>query len=68
MWQVTVNGILGKSALAPCVGTTHTVNIQVNIQIDETTTLDVIGMMSAFKIFLAVVPSTDAEGLESLNP
>ena len=67
MWQVAINGILGKSALAPSVGTTHTVNIQVNIQIDETTTLDVIGMMRPFKVFLPIVPSADAERLETLN-
>ena len=68
MRLVAVDGILRKGALAPGVGAAHAMDVLVNIKIDETSALDVIGMMSAFKIFLAVVPSTDAEGLESLNP
>ena len=67
MGLVAVNGVLGKGTLAPCVCSTYAVNIGINIQIDETAALDVVGMMSAFKVFLAIVPGTDAEGLTTMN-
>ena len=41
---VAINRILGQGALAPGVDTTHTVDIEINIQIDKTATLDVLRM------------------------
>ena len=41
---VTINGVLRQRALAPSIDTADAVNIQVDIQINETTTLDLVGM------------------------
>jgi hypothetical protein len=43
------------------------VDIQVDIQIDEASTLYFMGMLCGFQVFLAIVPSTDAEGLIAAN-
>ena len=40
-------------------------HIQVDVQIDETTPLNLMGMSCALKIFLAIVPGTNAKGLET---
>ena len=64
---VTIDGILRQRALAPSIDTANAVDIQVDIQINETTTLDLVRMASTFKVFLAIVPSTDAEGLETTD-
>lgn len=67
MGLVAVNGVLGKGALTPCVCSTYAVNIGIDIEIDETTVLDITGMMNTFKIFLTIVPCSDAEGLTALD-
>ena len=41
---VTIDGILRQRALAPSIDTANAVDIQVDIQINETTTLDLVGM------------------------
>ena len=57
---VTIDGILRQRALAPSIDTADAVDIQVDIQINETTTLDLVGMTDAFKVLLAIVPGADA--------
>ena len=42
---------------------TDTMDVQVDVQIDELSTLDLIGMTSTFEVFLAIIPGTDTEGL-----
>ena len=62
---VAVDGVLGQCPLSPSVDAADTVDVEVNIQVDETATLDLVGVTRLFQVFLAIVPSTDAEGLES---
>ena len=57
---VTIDGILRQRALAPSIDTADAVDIQVDIQINEATTLDLVGMTDAFKVLLTIVPGTDA--------
>ena len=63
---IAIGGVLGQGALTPGIDTTHTVDIEVDIEIDKTTTLDVLGVTgSGIKVLLAIIPCTDAEGLET---
>ena len=62
-----VDGVLGQCALAPCVGTAHAVDVEVDVQVDEAATVDFVGMAHTLQVFLAVVPSTNAEGLEACD-
>lgn len=64
MGFIAIDSVGWQGALAPCVGTTHAMHAEVDIEIDETTTGNLIGMR-CFEIFLAIVPCTDAEGLET---
>ena len=65
---VGVDGVLGQGALAPGVDTAHAVDVEVDVEIDETAALDVLRMTgSGGKVLFAVVPGTDAEGLESVD-
>ena len=64
---VAVDGILRQGALAPGVYTTHSMHVEVDVEIDKTAPLDLIRMTGWFKVFLTIVPSTDAEGLESTD-
>ena len=65
---VAIDGVLGQSSLAPGIDTTHAVDVEVYIEIDKIATLDVLGMAgSGIKILLALVPGTDAEGLEAVD-
>lgn len=59
VWLVTVDGVLGQCALAPCVGTTYAMYVCVNVQIDKVATLDIVGMAYTDKVFLTIVPGTD---------
>ena len=57
------NGILRQCSLAPGVGSAYAMNGGIDIEIDETATLDLVGMGSTLKVFLAVVPGTDTKGI-----
>ena len=61
------DGILWQSTTTPCINTTHTMNIQVDIQINEASTLYFMRMSSPLEVFLAIVPGTDAERLKAVN-
>ena len=61
------DGVLWQGAPSPSVGTAHTMNIQVDVEVDKTSALNLVGMVGMFEVFLAVVPRTDAEGLQSLD-
>ena len=67
MWLISIDGVLGKGALTPGIGTTYAVNIEIDVQIDETPALDVAGMTDIFQILLTVVPGTDAKGIPAIN-
>ena len=62
-----VDGVLRQGALAPGVGTAYAVDVEIDVQINEAATGNVIGMTRALKVFFAVVPRTDAERLETVN-
>ena len=62
MGLVGINGVLRQGMFAPGICTTYTVDISIDVEIDETTTLDFIGMGRPLKVFLAIVPGSDTEG------
>ena len=65
---VRIDSVLRKCGLSPGIDATDTMDVQVDIQIDETATLDFMGMTDAFKVFFAVVPCSYAEWLQTVNP
>ena len=67
MGLVAVDGVLRQGACTPGVHTAHAVHIEVDVQIDKAASLNLVGVLGAFKVFLAIVPSTDAEGLATLH-
>ena len=62
---VAINRVLGQCALSPGIYSTDSVDIQVDIEVDEATTLNLIWMACALEIFLTIVPGTDAKRLEA---
>ena len=64
---VAVNSILGKGAFSPCVSTAHTVDVGIDVQIDEASALNLVGVLGFFQIFFPIVPGTNAERLQSFN-
>ena len=66
MGLVAVYGKLGERALAPGVGTTHTMNIQIDVQVHEPTSWHFIGMTHT-QVFLTIVPGSDTERLVTIN-
>ena len=64
---VPVDSVLGKSGLSPCIDAADTMDVQVDIQIDETATLYFVGMADTFKILFAIVPCPDAERLQTID-
>ena len=48
IWLVTIYGVLWQGTSAPCVDASHTMNIEVDIQIDKLTTLYFMGMANSF--------------------
>ena len=64
---VAVDGVLRQRALSPGINASHTVYVEINIEIDEAATLYLIGMLGGFEIFLTIIPSTDAEWLKTAD-
>ena len=64
---IAINSILRECALAPGVDASHTVNVEIDVQIDESSTLDLVWMGCTLEVFLTVVPSTDTEGLMTFD-
>ena len=64
---VPVDSVLGKSGLSPGIDAADTMDVQVDIQIDETATLYFVGMADTFKILFAIVPCPDAERLQTID-
>ena len=58
-----VDGILREGALPPCVDASHTVDIQVDIQIDKASPLDILGIAGFSQSFwaCAVIANTEAK-------
>lgn len=55
----TIDSILRQRTLPPSIDATNAMNIQVDIEIDKATSLDLMRMLSRFQIFLTVVPGTN---------
>ena len=64
---VAVDGVLGQGAFAPSVSSTHAMDIQVDVQVDEATAWDVLRMTGTFQVLLTVIPGTDTEGLPTVD-
>ena len=63
---IAVDGVLWQRTLAPSVCATYTMNAEVDVEIDELSSLQFVRMTHP-KVFLAVIPSTDAEGLTAFD-
>ena len=64
---VSIDSVLRKCGLSPGIDATDTMDVQVDIQVDETAALDFVGMTDAFKVFFAVVPCSYAERLQTFD-
>ena len=64
---VSIDSVLGKCGLSPRIDASDTMDVQVDVQIDETAALDFMGMTDAFKVFFAVVPCSYAERLQTFD-
>ena len=67
MREVSIDGVLRKGALAPRVSTAYAMNVEVDVQVHETSALDLMRMLGGFQVLLAIIPGTDAEGLEAAD-
>ena len=65
--SIAIDGVLWQGTCSPGVNTTHTMNIEVDVEVDELTTFYLMRMTGTFKVFLTVVPCTDAERLFANN-
>ena len=64
---VRIDSVLRKCGLSPGIDATDTMDVQVDIQVDETAALDFVGMTDAFEILFAVVPCSYAEWLQAID-
>ena len=64
---VSIDSVLGKCGLSPGIDASDTMDVQVDVQIDETASLDFVGVTDAFKVLFAVVPCPYAEGLQTID-
>ena len=64
---ISVNRVLRKGAFAPSVGAADAVDVEVDVEVNELAASDVLRMPCARQIFLAVIPSADAERLTTVN-
>ena len=64
---VSVDGVLWKGAAAPGIDTAHTVQVQVNVEVDKCSTYQLMRVRSLFQILLSIIPCTDAERLAAFN-
>ena len=62
MGLIAIDGVFRQGALAPCVGTSHSMNVQVDVEIDKLATFLLIRVLD-IKVFLTIVPRTNAERL-----
>ena len=51
-----IDGIWSERTLAPGVNTSYTVDVSIDIQIDETSAIYLVGMTGRFQVFLTIVP------------
>ena len=59
MWLIPGYRVLWQSAAAPGVYTAHTVNVEVDVQVDEAPARKVLRVTRCRKVLLAVVPRTN---------
>ena len=45
MGGVAIDGVFRQGTLAPCVGTSHSMNVQVDVEIDKLASLQLMGML-----------------------
>ena len=64
---VRIDSVLRKCGLSPGIDTAHAMDVQVDVQIDETAALDFMGMTHAFEILFAIVPCSYAERLQAFD-
>ena len=67
IWFITVDGVLRECAGSPSIDASHTMHIQVDVQIHEAATLNLVRMSSLLEVFFAIIPGTDAEGLTAVD-
>ena len=64
---VSIDSVLGKCGLSPGIDASDTMDVQVDVQIDETASQDFMGMTHAFEILFAIVPCSYAERLQTVD-
>lgn len=60
-----IDGVLRQGALSPGVDAAYTVNVEVYVEVDESSALDFPRMGGGLQVLFTIVPSSDAEGLQA---
>ena len=63
---IAIDGVFGQGALAPCIDAAYTMNIEVDVEVDKLSSLQ-FAWVSHIKVFLTIVPCTNAEWLASID-
>ena len=66
MRLIAGDGVLGERTFAPGVGTANPMDAQVDIEVDEASALQLIGMLHR-EVFLPIIPSTDTQRLATVD-
>ena len=56
---VAVDRVLGQGTLSPSVDAANTMNVEVDVEIDKASALNLMRMAGGLKIFLSIIPGTD---------
>ena len=67
MWLIPGYRVLRQSAAAPGVYTAHTVNVKVDVQVDEAPARKVLRVTRSGKVLFAVVPRTNTQRLTAVD-
>jgi hypothetical protein len=66
VWLVAVDGVLRQRTLSPGIHSSHTMDVEVDVEVDELSSGEFMRMLH-IEIFLAVVPCPYAERLATVN-
>ena len=64
--QVAVDGVFRQGALAPGVGAAHTMDVEVDVDTDESSSRHLMRVKQS-EVLVAVVPGADAERLKAFD-
>ena len=60
MGLCSIDGVFRQGTLAPSVGTAYSMDVEVDVEVNEMTASNVDWMTRIDQVFLAIIPGTDA--------